>query len=197
MHDSNLLRTTGTDSSVFELSAQQIESISAYEPARFGDERFPTAIPTLDQTLELFASVETDLRVFAEVKPETLTHYGHASVIEKLRTALEKHHFPVTIISFDNAFLTSVRTLTRCPVGWILKTFDAVSRNRAIELSPDYLICDQLAIPEDTPLWQGRWQWMLYVIGEPDAVLARLKRGASLIETNDVAAMFRFFSPGT
>ncbi len=188
LHDADFRRTAQRPESVFESASGDIGAISVHEPARFGHEFAPVAAPLLDAVLERLKAFP-DCHAMVEIKHESLQRWGIAAVMDTLLRTLEAFAAQCVVISYSHAALRYARQHGSLEIGWVLRSYDERQLERAQALEPDILICNQDKIEAGQALWQGRWQWMLYDIVEPQRALDWALRGATLIETADIGTM--------
>jgi glycerophosphoryl diester phosphodiesterase len=188
LHDGNLQRTAGRPESIFDLSTSALDGISVHEPDRFGARFEGESLPRLAQALALLRSAPA-ATAFVEIKEESLQHFGAVEIMSRLIDALGPLRSRCVVISFDPGALALVRREGGLRTGWVLHRYDAAHKARAVELSPDFLICNYTKIPAGASPWPGRWQWMLYDICDPALALALGRAGAVYIETADIGAM--------
>lgn len=185
LHDADFRRTGADPRSPFALDARTSQSISVHCPQTLGERFAPTPPPRLEAVLDWLATQEA-LRLMVEIKRESLQHFGHEPVIEKLVRALQAQADRCRLISFDRKALALARRLGGPEIGWVLPAWNAHHQARASELAPASLICNQKRIPPGASLWPGDWEWMVYDILDADTALALAARGVKLVETGDI-----------
>lgn len=188
LHDSELNRTAGFNSTVFDLSLQDLSGVSVHEPLRLGNKYSDIAIPTLVQAMELISQYP-GATAFVEIKQESLEHWGMETVIDELLQVLKPYKQQCVIISYSLNALQYIKRNSRFSVGWVLTSFDMVHYQLAEQLEPEYLICNYTKIPDDREPWNGAWRWVLYDISIPEQAMYWASRGVELIETRDIGAM--------
>lgn len=190
IHDASLARLTGADGSVAELSAQELGELSAHEPERLGERFRPTPIATLAEAVA--ALQPHGATVFVEIKRDTLAWHDTPAGVQAVIEACAPLGEHLVIISFDERILREARSLAKVAVGWVISAWDANEWERAGALEPEYLFTSRRHLPPaGTPLWDGRWQWVVYEINDPEEARALAERGVHCIETRDVETMCR------
>lgn len=183
LHDVTLQRTAERPDSVFNLSAEQLCSISVGEPARFGKRFAYTPISTLAEFADWLA-VTPSVQVFVEIKSESIQRFGVETVYRAVWSALEPVRNRCVLISYDDAFLFAARNAAPTRIGWVMTSWDDVHQRRARALAPDYLFTNRSRLPpEPQPLWSGSWQWVVYEVTDPGQALALAARGVALVES--------------
>ncbi len=188
LHDDNFLRTAGIEQSVFE--AYDSNAISVHEPERLHDAFRPETPPTLAQALELLAKYPM-VTAFVEIKDESLDQWGVSAVMDVLLAQLEHYKQQCVLISYSLAAIIYTRQAGEIRTGWVIDAFDEEHHKLAEQHLPDYLICNYNKV--DSVLWQGRWQWMLYDITDPQLAIDWASKGAQLIETRDIGSMLQHY----
>jgi len=185
LHDADFQRTGADLRRVFDLDTKTCHSISVHQPKSFENRFDPAPTPLLDEVLEWLATLPA-VRAMVEIKTESLEHFGCETVMCALLYTLAAHRARCVLISFDDIALQFAAEHTSLELGWVLPQYDDKHRERAEQINPQYLICNQQKVPAHEPLWEGDWHWMLYDIREPTLALERAKQGIELIETGDI-----------
>jgi glycerophosphoryl diester phosphodiesterase len=95
------------------------------------------------------------------------------------------------LIAYSNAALDYAQKQGYMDTGWVIHAYDQQHLERAKQLDPQFLICNERKIPTGETPWRGNWQWMLYDITDPESALQWSARGVELIETRDIKAMLQ------
>ncbi len=190
LHEPDLKRTAGWDINVFELSAGQLAGVSVHEPERFGKRFASTPIARLGEVLELLGRCPK-AGALVEIKVESLDRWGLEAVMERLLKILQPFWSQCTLISRVPEALAYARLRVGGPIGLVLHRYDGPHRQKAMELAPELLICNQRKIGEMTQPWPGRWHWMLYDITDPARALAWAEKGVEFIETRDIGTLLK------
>lgn len=188
MHDHSLLRTTGINQTVFDLTSDQLIQISAHEPARFGDQFMPSPVSLLKDILARLTAYPK-VQVMVEIKKESIAHFGLSAVMNPLLETLAEHQEQCVLISFNHDAIAYTHANSNLRTGWVLHKYDATHRQQATQLQADYLICDQRKLPPGKVPWPGDWKWMLYEINDPHVAADWLNSGVDLIETADISGL--------
>jgi len=187
-HDTELLRTTGIQGNLFEMSYDELKNIRAHEPERFSMAFFNQHIPLLSDVVQLLQS-HPKATAFVEIKEETLEQYGTGQIMPDLIRALDIIRSQCVIISYDESAIEYTKNHSDFLTGWVLHKYDNASHARAKKLMPDYLIINHRKIPKNSDPWPGNWQWMVYDITDPELALHYASHNIPLIETRDVSSM--------
>jgi glycerophosphoryl diester phosphodiesterase len=188
IHDHQLARTTGRRGIVFDLRAEELATIEAAEPQRFGERYQGTCIPLLSDVLNLVKG-RPEVTVFVEIKRASLTRFGHDQVVSRVVNTLKPAGAQCVVISFDLPAIHRARQLGGLQIGWVLSKYDDRSRMKYEALQPDYLFCDHLALPAEGALWRGPWRWAMYEVETLELAMSLAARGADYIETMAVREM--------
>jgi len=182
IHDQQLTRTAGVPGNVFDLNASELTQIEVAEIARLGERYRGTRISLLSDVLALLEG-HPEVTIFVEIKRESLSHFSHDLVVSSVVEVLRPWRAQCVVISFDLAAIYRARQLGDVQIGWVLREYDAHSQLKCEALQPEYLFCDQLALPATGALWRGPWRWVIYEVESLPAALALAERGANYIET--------------
>jgi len=190
LHDADFKRTGSDPRSVFSANSQTLQSISVHEPERLGERFFPAAAPGLDTVLKQLAGFPA-AHALVEIKDESLDYWGMEKVMDALLDTLAPFRHQCTLIAYSAAALTYAQRQGDYATGWVLRKYDSQHRERAMQINPRFLICNENRIPPGETPWHGNWQWMLYDISDPQIALQWSARGIQLIETRDIKAMLQ------
>jgi glycerophosphoryl diester phosphodiesterase len=182
LHDDTLLRTTGTQGSVFEHSAAELLQLDAGEPTRFGARFAGVRLPLLRTALALIRQWP-DCRLCIEIKTESLQQFGHERVLQQVLAEIAIAATQCVVISFDERAVRMARELAGVPIAWVLRRYDAAARARAEALRPEILFCNYTRFNVTEPLWPGPWRWAAYEVRDSDVARQLAARGVTLIET--------------
>lgn len=182
-HDETLNRVSEEKGFIWEYTAEQLHNVGCHEPQRFEKKYHPTPISTLAEVSNALAAY--DVKVFVELKEESMQRVGNAFFLDKVITAIESIKQQCAIISFDFDVLLLARQ-RGFSVGWVLRDMDEKTQQRARAFSPGILAYDVKKLNDDSDMWAGNWQWFLYDIVEPDRARYWFDKGVDYIETWDV-----------
>jgi glycerophosphoryl diester phosphodiesterase len=187
-HDDSLLRMTGVRKSLLDCEFKDIAEYRASQPERFGNRFQTNPIATLYEAVELLRS-HPRVKVFVEVKRESLARFGIGETLMKIFDAIETIRAQSIVISFEYNALAVAREMEGCQIGWVIRNYDDESRAAAELLQPEILCCNLDKLPADNGLWQGPWQWMLYQTSDPSKVEYYGALGVDYLETDDISGM--------
>ena len=192
IHDDNFKRTAGINVSVLESRSEDLSSISVHQPSLFLQNFFPQPVPMLADVLKLLASYP-QAKAFVEIKEESLFYRGIDTTMKPLLEQLAPYSQQCVLISFNFNAIAYTKRYSDLSVGWVLKKYNKTHLKWALQLQPDFLICNQHKLlfkqTHRQQPWQGDWQWMLYDILDVEKAITYIKQGISLIETGDIQPM--------
>lgn len=189
IHDASLTRTAGVAVDVLDTNYEDLRETVVDERRRLGKANPRARLPALSD-VAAWLGRRPAVGAFIEVKAESLAHFGHRVVIERVLQDLEPVAGRVTVISFDAEAVRLARRLGGFSVGWVLADWGEQALTTAGRLAPEFLFCDYTRIPGAVrELPRGHWQWVLYDITDPQLALDWAGRGAALIETAAIGEM--------
>jgi len=190
-HDADTLRMSGVAGSLLQRPSEELNSLRASHPARFGERYKDNPIATLAEIYDLMITW-TAATFFIEVKRASLRHFGREVVIDAIIDVVGLLLDRAIIISFDDLAIEYARSAHGAAIGWVLPAWDHNNETRAKILSPEYLFCDKEDLPkDDLNIWRGPWQWAVYVVNDPATALGLFQRGIDLVETDCIVDMLR------
>lgn len=207
IHDSNLLRTTGIDKSIFDITSLEAQQIPVGKPEKYDkvynnvSDKTPdnisnkisnnVFIPTLEEVIKLI-SAWPDITAFVEIKRASLKQFNKEELLRKIIRLIAPVKNQCVIISFDKHAIEIARKFGAQQIGWVFEPWDPCHENSARKLSPEYIFTDYSSFPKrHNSLWPGPWKWVLYEINEPKLILEFAHLGADLIETNNIAELMQ------
>ena len=190
LHDGDFKRTADNAVSVFDIDRERLRAISVHEPARLGERYAPLPVCELDAVMLKLRAFRS-ARAMVEIKQQSLEHWGVRRVMDALVEKLEPQLTQCVLISYNHRALSYARQKSAIDIGWVLDVYDQEHFERAQQLCPQYLICNERKIPQGQTPWSGSWQWMLYDINDPARALQWATRGIELIETAAIGTMLQ------
>lgn len=189
LHDAELTRTAGQNANVLDLSANALAGVSVHEPQRLGPDFAPTPLPRLAEAVVLLNQTPW-VTPFVEVKRHSVERFGCADTTTRVLRALASMVGPWVLISYVTEAIELGRAARGCPIGWVMRDYDDPARCTATALAPEYLFVEAQRLPaDDSPLWDGPWQWVVYGVDDAAQALALAARGADFVETDDIGAL--------
>lgn len=189
-HDDSLKRTAGLDRLIMEMSAKELATVDVGEAARFGDRYAGTPPTSLAEWVDWFGRHQ-GAQTFVEIKAESMEHFGHARVVERIMQTVKPVLDRCVIISFDAQALKLARQMGAGPVGWALDDLGPGAVQAALAFKPEYLFASERRFAQAQAAFQGHWQWAVYQTQDPQRALQLTEQGADLVETNAIGDMLK------
>lgn len=188
-HDEGLYRLTGKAVSITRNEYSAFKSLSAGYAKKFSGRFEHCRIATLKQFADLVQQWPGVI-CFIEIKPESLVHFGHQMVVDRVVESLRVIEAQSVLISFDYEALVLARSKYRRAVGWVLPGWTEENRIKAETLVPEYLFVDAKYCPQNAAeIWQGSWQWVVYTLNDLTAIKQYTNLGIRIIETNCISEL--------
>lgn len=189
VHDDSLSRVGDSDAEIATLDWEALSKRSIGEAGRFGSRFAHQRVPRLADMLALVDRYP-DVTAFVEIKRESLEWFGRSMVLDPVCDLLDQAASRCVPISFDAPALGEARERGAEAIGLVVKPWNDESRREAERLAPDYLFIWSRRVPKgERPFWPGDWQWVVYVVDDPDSARAFLRRGADMVETDRFVPM--------
>lgn len=94
------------------------------------------------------------------------------------------------ILAIKVGFVDTVFALSKiCKKFGMLSGYDEQAIRKIVELSPNYVFCNQKRMGAGTPLWLGNWDWVIYEVTDADQALALARLGAKYVEGMDACRL--------
>ena len=191
-HDDTLERTAGLKHRIWDLSSDELGSVDVGESTRFGS-RYAGTRPTPLADLIAWLRSQPGVHAFVEVKAESLEHFGHGTVMDRVMDAVHPALAQCVIISFDAPCLVQARERGAGPVGWALDDLGYGSVAKAAEFKPEYLFAGDRMFAEARATFAGPWRWAVYQTQDPAHAARLTAEGADLVETDAIGEMLTAF----
>ena len=189
-HDDSLQRTAGLDRLIMDMSAKELSSVDVGYAEHFGDRYAGTPPTPLAELVDWFGKHQ-GVQAFVEIKAESLEHFGHAGVVERIMQTVRPVLDRCVIISFDAQALKLARQMGAGPVGWALEDIGPDTVKAAQGFKPEYLFVGDRRFTQAHAAFQGPWQWAVYQTQDPQRALQLTEQGADLVETNAIGDMLK------
>jgi len=191
-HDDSLKRTAGLDRTIMDLSAAELHKLDVGYATRFGD-KYTGTDPTPLSELIAWLNQQPGIQAFVEIKAESLEHFGHEVVVDKVMQAIQPALGQCIVISFDALCLKLARQRGAGPVGWALDDASLATVKLAAEFRPEYLFVGTRLFDEAKAAIKSQHQWAVYQVQEPAKAVALTEQGADLVETDAIGEMLAAF----
>jgi len=185
-HDDSLQRVAGRGSRVTASSLARLGAISSGERERFGGRFDHARIPTVARMLRLIGQYPRVLKVFVDVKDESLGVFGRTNTIGAVMRVMADVSVPWAMLCADDEALSLARGRGAPEIGWVFDEWTPAARARADALGPDFLFTPARQVPATkAPFWpQAGCRWCVYDVNDAESALDLRHRGAELIETD-------------
>lgn len=179
-HDDDLLRVSNINQAIQAFTAEQLITLPAYEPARFGEQFIGVPIADAEE-FAILAKVRPHIHFYVELKEEAIAQWGAEHCLEQL-AILFSEHSNITLISFDlHACLLAKTQYGFQQTGIVCS--DWANRNSLIEqYQADVAFFDINDLPADGEL-NAACPIAVYEVDDVEIAVNLLQRGASQIET--------------
>jgi len=188
-HDATLDRVSGVTGRVTDLSVSQLKNTSAAYPSRFGSRHDSVQISTLAEFVRLLRDWPQAV-VFVELKEESIARFGARVVVDRVWDLIAPLQRQCVLISFDAEAITYARTTHGARIGWVIPESAQQISRIAHATDPDFVFCDRRILGRSRrEIGPGRWQWVVYVVDDPESALDLGRSGIYMVETDDVETM--------
>jgi|GEM_PF-236318 len=188
-HDTDTMRISGVEGSLFDHPLAGVRELSAHIPSRFGKSFYGNPVMTLNE-FSLLLEGWPGAQAFVEVKAESVEHFGLEKTVDRVIDAIRKVIDRCIVISFHHGCIEYAREQHGARVGWVLSKWNRPTEQRARELNPDFLFVSKRLLPNSVcAVWSGPWRWAVYVIDDTAEAASYPARGISYVETDRIGEM--------
>jgi len=190
-HDMSLLKTAGVDINIAEMNYADLKEVSVGEPSRFTDKYQSVTLPSL-QNMVAVLKATPHVRVFVELKDESIAVFGIARFLKQVITQLEPIQDQCVVIADDLQALITLKKQASIPIGWIIHRWADTDLKKAKQCDVDYLIINYKYCNEQVhDFTADNWDWVMYETCDPDKAAALFKQGIRFVETDDICSMLK------
>lgn len=181
-HDHQLNRLCNTPESISQLTSEQIQTLSVYEPERFGQQFINTPICSLSQCVQQLAT-HPQITIYAEIKKHAIQTFGPKTCLTAILSELYRIQQQCVLISFDIDILFKAKQTGWNRVGAVLSNWQQAFEKQIAQLTPEIIFCDQKLLTDQKAISDIPFPVAVYEIGSYEKALTLLKQGAQRIET--------------
>lgn len=179
-HDLELKRTCGVPGAITDISYEQLQTLSAGESARFGAAFADETVPALQHVAD-WAEGLPELVLYAEVKVESIQHFGYACVIDQILPVVEPLRGRLVLISFDDRLISMLQD-SWSDTGLVLRQWPPTPAQLSA-CKPKVLFINKRRVGLRAQLHQCGIPVVVYEIDTIRRARHWLKRGAHYLET--------------
>ena len=180
VHDPGLERLCQQEGMIWDYSASELKTFTAFEPSRFGS-RFATSDGVGVCPLREVATLLTEhpqVNCFVELKAESLSQFDATTVYNAVATALSGVESRCVLISFElEALLYAKRQ------GWqrhapVFDQWPDWQLASLWQLQPEVVFCDRTIVPGDIDLRTLPWPALIYEVSTANVPAPRCAKQA-------------------
>ena len=187
-HDPSLKRVSGCKGRVERLSLAELVRTPAFEPRRLGQKFKNQCISPLSDLVELLKA-HPQVTAYIEVKKEAIAFAGANTTYTHISDCLAPVASQCIIISFNHDFMAFVRSQSWARCGVVIKRWKDLQSAKMHVIKPDTVFINYRKIPRKADLNNLNFELVVYEIDEPTLAKYWLDRGASKIESFDIAGL--------
>ncbi|MYM64066.1 glycerophosphodiester phosphodiesterase family protein [Pseudomaricurvus sp. HS19] len=194
-HDLTLERLSGSSGTITELTLQQLQDYSAYEPDRLGGRYRGNPFTTLQQCVTLLQRY-SGVSLYVEIKRKSLYHFGARKMLEAVLPLLQTLRDRSFLISFDVPVLASARLRGWKNIAPVLTTLEQARSEEFQRLQPDMLFCDTDLLSAAGAVQGLGWPVAVYEVDSAESAQYWFKQGVALVETFKVGQLINDLRAG-
>ena len=187
-HDIDLQRVSGCTGFVYDLSLQELEKLSAYEPQRLGREFIKETISSLQTVVEIIRQ-HPAVTLFVELKEESIEQFNRQIMLAKVSEVLQPITERAVLISFDYQIIQSARSQGWPQVGVVLRNWQDIDSPEVNDIEGEYTFVNQAIIPLQSDLSKLRTQLVAYEVGTVELARELSACNIPMLETFDISGL--------
>ena len=195
-HDHNLQRLSGEALEIHQCTLEVLSRLSAFEPARLGQQFVGTPFCTLDECLQLI-SRHPEITLFIEIKHQAIGNFGRDLILDKLLSLTLPYQQQCVFISFDFMILAQAAAKGWSRTGPVLKKWQQIHELPGDNSSIEIIFCNYLEIPAELDIRALDYPIAVYEIDQRELALDLLDRGVSMIESFSIGELLKGTSDNT
>ena len=187
-HDDTLDRICRQRGAIHDYTHAQLQTFSAYEPDRFGEQFRGEPIAHLRELIELFER-HPHAHLYLEIKDCPVNQFGNEKTYAAVLPYIERIKSRCTLISFVFDFLRYAAAQGWPAVGPVLNRWEEIDSEAVAAIKPAVIFCDTEQLPPQRDLHAIPYPIVVYEV--QDAAFARilLERGVQRVETFTVGEL--------
>lgn len=187
-HDRALERLCRAPGMVRDYALDDLRTLRASHPGRFGNRFADVTIPTLQEVVHLLQDWPK-VTLFVEIKREALSDAGIDVVYRLIAAILAPIRDRAVLISFELDVLATAHRHGWPALGAVVTCWDNLDQPVLTEIAPSYLFVDIVSVPPTGPLVRPGARLAVYEVADPALALRLCARGVELIETFAIGEM--------
>ena len=187
-HDPTLKRVSGCKGRVDRLTLAELIRTPAFEPRRLGQQFRDQCITPLSDLVELLKA-HPQVTAYIEVKKEAVAFAGASETYASISDCLAPVTNQCIIISFDHDFMAYVRSQGWARCGAVIKRWKNLRSAKIKAIKPDTVFINYRKIAAKADLNNLNFDLVVYEIDDPVLAKSWLDRGASKVESFDIAGL--------
>jgi glycerophosphoryl diester phosphodiesterase len=191
LRPNRLRQADNMETSVFNLTAEELAKIRIKVQSRFGQRAVDVGIPTLAQTSLLLTAYPTSV-TFVDIQQESLQRFGYQTTLDAITRSARNVIDRIILVSSDLPAIEFARRTRSVMTAWTLPNYSRVTALKCEAIAPDYLFCDYALLPkESSRLWRGPWRWVIANVETLEQAKLLCQRGVNFILTSDARRLAR------
>lgn len=187
-HDLSLKRVSGCPGSVTDLTLDELEKLSAYEPKRLGEQFIHETISSLQTVVEIIRQ-HPAVTLFVELKEESIKQFGTTTMLAKVSEVLQPIMQRAVLISFDYSIIQSARNQGWPQVGVVLRNWVDIDSVEVSAIAGEYTFVNYAIIPAQTDLGKLGTKLVAYEVGSVELARKLTARHIAMLETFDLKGL--------
>ena len=189
-HDPALTRLCQQPGMIWDYTAAELATMSAYEPERFGDQFRGTPLSPLQAVTDLLDDYPS-VNIYVELKGESLAQFGANAMVTAVTQALQGYQHRCVLISFElDALLVAKNNgWQRC--GAVFDYWPDWQLASLAELTPEIVFMDRNCVPVETDLRTLPLPLLIYEVGSALEARDWFERGAAGIESFNIGEVLQ------
>lgn len=184
-HDSSLERVSGLDADISSLPLYQLETLSAFEPDRLGNQFVHEKISSLANVVDIIRQ-HPEVTLFVELKQESIEQHGRDKMLQAVCSQLEPIKQRAVLISFDYDIIQNVSDSGWPQVGVVLRNWEDINSHQVTVINGDYCFVNYQIIPDKADLSELQTKLVAYEVDDRQLARELLDRGVAMVETFNI-----------
>ncbi len=179
-HDVNMLRISGAEKNITELSREELLAYHVSEPKRFGKRFVANPIQYLDDLLPLIKQ-HKEIMFYMEIKQESISAFGEEAIFESIKKISPSIPENIICISFNHALVKRAKEEGFYKTALVLHKWE--QRNQLLaETDADGAFINYQSIPLNETITADK-PIIVYEVKHAISAQKLLNRGAAAVET--------------
>ena len=190
-HDRDLQRLCQQQGVIHDYTFDELKTFNVADVEKFSDIYSANKITSLQEFID-YLKVDSELKVFIELKRLMIEHFGEKKVLEILLPMFAEMEQQICFISYNQSVLKTIHASSQFATGIVVDKWSEYNSNAGWE--SEWLFCSVEGLPENNEALAIKPKLAIFEVGNIGVAKHLLAKGISHLETFRIKEMMQAFS---